>query len=56
VVPIGEGQPELRIYVTSQTTGELELRYSQITTLDKFHDLAEAQKRAFLARGWEVAR
>lgn len=53
MVPIGDGRPELRIYVTRLETGELDLLWSQV--LDggrQVGELAEAKRRDFEAKGW----
>ena len=53
MVPIGDGRPELRFYVSSRETGELELLWSQVFTDGRqVGDLAAEKKKEFEAKGW----
>jgi len=53
MVPIGLGRRELRFYVSSRETGELELLWSQVLVDGReVGELSEAKKKEFEAKGW----
>ena len=53
VVPIGDGKPELRFYVTRRETGELDLLWSRVFDDGRqVGEESEAKKREFEAMGW----
>ena len=51
VVPIGQGRPELRIYV-QHPTPEFQLLWSLVTTDGELEALVCQQRQLFEAKGW----